>query len=186
MEKHEATKAKPRQATHAIPAESNGHTPAPETIEVEAVEVADEPALTPEIEANKKIFYEFFNLEYAKSVAKFVLTPIEKYYFRAEFIGFEGEQYPQRNNPKRPLIFASNHSGMAFPWDGIIFASGLMRINGYDLSKACRGLASPMLSKSNLMNPFLIPKFWKRAGGIDATSLNFDTMMHFSESNILI
>jgi hypothetical protein len=43
-----------------------------------------------------------------------------------------------------------------------------------------------MLSKSTLMNPFLIPKFWKRAGGIDATTLNFDTMMHFSESNILI
>jgi|GEM_PF-299930 len=186
MDKHEPTKIKLKQAKQAVTAESNGHITLPEAIEVEVTEVHDEPALTPDIEANKHIFLEYFNLEYAKSVAKFVLTPIEKYYFRAEFIGFEGDSYPERNNPKRPLIFASNHSGMAFPWDGIIFASGLMRISGYDLSRACRGLASPMLSKSTLMNPFLLPNFWKRAGGIDATSLNFDTMMHFSESNILI
>ena len=183
MDKH---KINLKQAKHNNTTNNSGQAFSPDAIAVEATEVHDEPALTPDIEANKKIFYEYFNIEYAKSVAKFVLTPIEKYYFRAEFIGFEGENFPERNNPKRPLIFASNHSGMAFPWDGIIFASGLMRISGYDLSKACRGLASPMLSQSTLMNPFLIPKFWKRAGGIDATTLNFDTMMHFSESNILI
>lgn len=140
----------------------------------------------PEIEANKSVFYEYFKLEYAKSVAKYILTPIEKYYFRAEFIGFDEENYPERNDPNRPLIFASNHSGMAFPWDAIIFASGLIRIHNYNMSRAVRGLSSPMLSKTKLMNPFLIPNFWKRAGGIDATTLNFDTMMHFSESNILI
>jgi hypothetical protein len=111
-----------------------------EVLEVKAEEIKEQ-TISPEIEANKKIFYEYFNLEYAKSVAKFVLTPIEKYYFRAEFVGFDTDTYPHRNDPQRPLIFASNHSGMAFPWDGIIFAAGLMRINGYDLSKACRGLA---------------------------------------------
>lgn len=142
--------------------------------------------LSPEIEANIGIFDEHFVLSYAKSLAKYVITPLEKYYFRAVFIGFDGDQFPTRNDPNRPLIFASNHSGMAFPWDGIIFASGLMRRGNYDLYKAVRGLSSPMLSKTKLMNPFLLPNFWKRAGGIDATTLNFDTLMHYSNSNILI
>ncbi|NJL11885.1 MAG: glycerol acyltransferase [Microscillaceae bacterium] len=114
------------------------------------------------------------------------MTPIEQYYFRAEFVGFEGEDFPERNNPKHPLIFASNHSGMAFPWDGIIFASGLMRLNDYQLRRATRGMASPMLSKTKLMNPFLIHNFWKRVGGIDATMLNFETMMHYGQANVLI
>lgn len=139
-----------------------------------------------EIEANKHIFNEYFNIDYAQNLAKAVITPIEKYYFRARFIGFDEDHLPERNQPNRPLIFASNHSGMAFPWDGVIFASGLMRRNNWDLSKSCRGLSSPMLSQSKLMNPFLIKNFWKRAGGIDATSLNFDTLMHYNEANILI
>jgi hypothetical protein len=147
---------------------------------------SDDVILSPAMEANTKIFYEFFDLEYARSLARNVLIPIEKYYFRAEFIGFTGEEFPQRNQAQFPLIFASNHSGMAFPWDAVIFASGLLRRNDYDLKRATRALASPLLSDSTLMNPFLIPHFWKRAGGIDATSLNFETMMHFSEANILI
>ncbi|MCU0443488.1 MAG: glycerol acyltransferase [Microscillaceae bacterium] len=148
--------------------------------------ISPEPSLTPALAANTVIFFEFFNLEYAQSLAKNVLTPIEKYYFRAEFVGFTGEEFPQRNDPKRPLIFASNHSGMAFPWDAVIFAAGLLRRNQFDMSRAVRALASPLLSRSTLMNPFLIKNFWKRAGGIDATTLNFETMMHFSEANILI
>ncbi len=159
-------------------------------LEVETEEVHDQEApsleITPEIEANQKVLEEFFNLDYAKSLARFVINPIERYYFRAEYVGFEGEDFPERNNPKHPLIFASNHSGMAFPWDGVIFTSGLMRRNDYDLRKATRGIASPMLSKTKLMNPFLIKNFWKRAGGIDATTLNFETMMHYSDANILI
>jgi hypothetical protein len=155
--------------------DTNGHNKNDKTASLDA-----------DIEANTKIFAEFFDLEYAKSLARHVLTPIEKYYFRAEFYGFTGEEFPKRNDSQKPLIFASNHSGMAFPWDAVIFASGLLRLNNYDLAQACRALASPMLSKSTLMNPFLIKNFWKRAGGIDATTLNFETMMHYSEANILI
>lgn len=145
-----------------------------------------DPLLTPEIEANINIFHEYFDINFAKSLCKNLVTPLEKYYFRAEFIGFIGDEFPERNDEKRPLIFASNHSGMAFPWDAIIFASGLLRRNGFNLRKAVRGLSSPMLSKSKLMNPFLLPNFWRRAGGIDATTLNFDTVMHYGEANILI
>jgi hypothetical protein len=169
-------KIRPKKATNLNEQSTSSKTP----------REGDEASLTPALEANTKIFYEFFDLEYAQSLAKNVLTPIEKYYFRAEFIGFTGEEFPRRNDPKRPLIFASNHSGMAFPWDAVIFASGLLRRNQYQMSQATRALASPLLSRSTLMNPFLIPNFWKRAGGIDATTLNFETMMHFSEANILI
>jgi hypothetical protein len=160
-----------------------------EIVEVvaEEVEATGDELLTQEIKDNTHIFDEFFDLDYAKSLAK-LLEPIDKYYFRATLIGFDDElgEFPERNNPKRPLIFVSNHSGMAFPWDGMVFASALMKMNGYRLDKAARGLASPMLSQTNLMNPFLIHNFWKRAGGIDATSLNFETMMHYGDSNFLI
>ncbi len=157
-----------------------------EEIEVGSQNAAYDPLLTPEIVANTKIFHEYFDINFVKSLCKNLIMPLEKYYFRAEFIGFVGDEFPERNNEKRPLIFASNHSGMAFPWDAIIFASGLMRRNGFNLKKAVRGLSSPMLSKSKLMNPFLLPNFWRRAGGIDATTLNFDTVMHYGEANILI
>ncbi|WP_299462091.1 1-acyl-sn-glycerol-3-phosphate acyltransferase [uncultured Microscilla sp.] len=172
-----------------IPTANPDATTSEEIVEVVAEEVmaADDELLTQEIKDNTHIFEEFFDLDYAKSLAK-LLEPIDKYYFRATLIGFDEElgEFPARNNPKRPLIFVSNHSGMAFPWDGMVFASALMKMNGYKLDKAARGLASPMLSQTNLMNPFLIHNFWKRAGGIDATSLNFETMMHYGESNFLI
>ncbi len=158
-------------------------------VEAEVVEVAspEDALLSDEIKNNTHIFDEFFDIDYAKSLAK-LLEPIDRYYFRATMIGFDDDlgEFPERNNPKRPLIFVSNHSGMAFPWDGMVFASALMKMNGYNLDKAARGLASPLLSKTNLMNPFLIRNFWKRAGGIDATSLNFETMMHYGQSNFLI
>ncbi|WP_051296190.1 hypothetical protein [Eisenibacter elegans] len=139
-----------------------------------------------EAKNNTHIFYEHFNLDYAKSLAKFVLEPLNKFYFRATFVGFDDEEYPERNNPAFPLIFASNHSGMAFPWDAVVFASGLLDLHNYDIQKATRAFVTPYLSKINLMNPFLIPNFWKKAGAIDATMLNFETMMHYGESNLLI
>lgn len=182
------TATAPRTKTNVTTNTSEAKTQE-EILEVDAEEVMDsrDELLTNEIKNNTHIFDEFFDLDYAKSLAR-LLEPIDRYYFRATLIGFDNElgEFPERNNPDRPLIFASNHSGMAFPWDGIVFASALMKMNGYRLDKAARGLASPLLSQTNLMNPFLIHNFWKRAGGIDATSLNFETMMHYGESNFLI
>ncbi|MCK5703126.1 MAG: hypothetical protein KAI29_18315, partial [Cyclobacteriaceae bacterium] len=70
---------------------------------------------------NKHIVHEYFDLKFTKHIISKVIKYLSDYYFRAMFIGFEN--MPQRNNPEVPLIFASNHSGMAFPWDGIILAS---------------------------------------------------------------
>jgi hypothetical protein len=118
------------------------------------------------------------------NLVKNVLGPLDQCYFRSAFVGFE--PFPERNHPDRPLIFASNHSGMAFPWDGIIFTARLFARSGYDFAKAVRPLTAPMLSRSTLMNPFLVENFWKRVGSIEATSLNFETMMHCPDSNILV
>ena len=59
-------------------------------------------------------------------------------YFRTEFVGFDANE--QRVHPDRPLIYASNHSGMAFPWDAIIFASQTLKAQNYELKKNTTGL----------------------------------------------
>ncbi|WP_338763558.1 glycerol acyltransferase [Bernardetia sp. ABR2-2B] len=137
------------------------------------------------IEANGIKINAPFDPRYAASLIKRILEPLSKYYFRTEFVGFEGEDYPDRKTDA-PLIFASNHSGMAFPWDAIVFSSMLLKIHNYDMTKVARPLTAPMLSQSNMMSPFAIENFWKRAGGVDATSLNFETMMEQGKFNVLI
>ncbi len=150
------------------------------------ITIKAEQKIPDEIKRNQSIYYEYFDINYTISVAKFLLSAIEKHYFRAKLVGFDENDFPERNNPDRPLIFASNHSGMSFPWDAIIFATALFRAKDYDVSKAIRALTSPMLSKTRMMSPFLINHFWKRLGAIDATTLNFETMMYSKESNIMI
>jgi hypothetical protein len=136
------------------------------------------------VRENQKIFTQIMDREFAVNLVKYVLDPLDQCYFRSQFIGFD--PLPERNNPERPLIFVSNHAGMAFPWDGIIFTSQLLKRNNYDFSKAVRALTAPMLSQTTLMNPFLVTDFWKRVGSVDATSLNVETMMYYKDSNVLI
>lgn len=139
--------------------------------------------LSPAAQNNKKIVNEFFDLEFTKGVIEKVIVYLKKYYYRPKFVGFE--DMPGRNNPDRPLIFASNHSGMAFPWDGIILASGIYEMFDYG-PDSMRPLASPMLSESTLMNPYLHDNLWKIVGSVDASFLNFETMMHQNDHNLLI
>jgi 1-acyl-sn-glycerol-3-phosphate acyltransferase len=139
--------------------------------------------LSEAIAANQAVLDEHFDLDFMRNFNQ-ELVPLLNMYFRPEFVGFD--QMPERVAPDRPLIFACNHSGMAFPWDAIIFGSGLFAKHDYDMSKLFRALASPMLSASSLMNPFLLRDLWKRVGAVDATSLNFETMMSQSQSNVLV
>lgn len=135
------------------------------------------------IEANKHILTSHFDQKFMQALNEEII-PLLDHYFRPELIGFD--KMPERDNQERPLIYACNHSGMAFPWDAIIFGSKIFRKHNYDLSKLFRPLAAPMLSASNLMNPFLLKDLWKRVGAVDATGLNFETMMQQSETNLLI
>lgn len=143
----------------------------------------DDKALAEVVEANKIIYDEYLDLPFAIKFNEEVVDFLAENYFRAEFVGFD--EIPERNVPAHPIIFASNHSGMAFPWDGIIFISGLFKKWKYQ-AQSPRAMTAPMLSQSTLMNPFLIPNLWKKAGSIDASMLNFETMMQYKDYNLLI
>ena len=45
-----------------------------------------------------------------------IMKRLNRSYFRSRFVGFEK---PILDRPGAPIIYASNHSGMAFPWDGM-------------------------------------------------------------------
>jgi hypothetical protein len=135
------------------------------------------------IAANHEVLNQPFDLGFMRSLNQEICGPLNLY-FRPEFINFE--QMPERAQPDKPLILASNHSGMAFPWDAIIFGTGLFEKHDYELRKLFRALASPVLSASQLMNPFLLRDLWKRVGAVDATGLNFETMMNQSQTNVLV
>ncbi len=136
-----------------------------------------------QVESNKHIFDDQFDLECTRQIIEKVVSKMNDVYFRAEFVGFEN--FPKRNNPDRPLIFASNHSGMAFPWDAIVLASEMFKRHNYG-ADAMRPLSSVMLSGSSLMNPFMYKDLWKIVGSVDATFLNFETMLHQNDHNLLI
>ena len=133
---------------------------------------------------NLHIFDDYFDPVYAESLDKNIAIHLDKHYFRCKFIGFE--DMPQRNNPDRPLLLASNHSGMAFPWDAVMFAAGMLRLNNYEFRNAVRALVAPPLFETRLMNAFLVEDLWRRVGGVPATTVNFETMMQYQGTNILI
>jgi 1-acyl-sn-glycerol-3-phosphate acyltransferase len=134
--------------------------------------------------ANESVLYDLKDEAFTKSLERNIFDDLNATYFRAKFIGFE--EFPQRNNPDKPLIFLSNHSGMSFPWDAMVMSSGLFKMCKHEFFHTPRPLVAPMLSQSNLMCPYTLPKLWAKASGLDATTLNFETLMHFNESNVLI
>lgn len=139
--------------------------------------------ISDQVDKNHNIFNEYYDPEFAKGIIKDVMPYLSRFYFRAEYIGFD--HIPERNHKDTPLIFIGNHSGMAFPWDAILLNTGLIKITNGD-ERSARTLSSPMLSESSLMNPYLFENLWKRAGAIDATFLNFETMMQQSDNNLLV
>ncbi|MFD1470698.1 hypothetical protein ACFQ48_20900 [Hymenobacter caeli] len=146
------------------------------------------PALPPPaLAANQHIYRDIFREEFTQTLDENILQLLDRVWFRSELVGFE--PFPQRNNPDRPLIFASNHSGMAFPWDAIVSLSHLwrylLRTQG-SLRDLPRPLSAPLLSATALMNPYLVKDFWKKCGSVDATTLNFETMMYYQEHNLML
>lgn len=136
------------------------------------------------IEKNKEIYTQFYDAKYTDSIEKNLFQPLNEVYFRAKLVNFEKYPKPMENN--KPLIFISNHSGMSFPWDAMVFGAALYNNSKKDNRPSIRPLTAPMLSETYLMNPYMIPFMWKKIGGIDATSLNFETLMRFNEADVLI
>ncbi len=151
------------------------------------IEDPPEPSngLTEELRQNQKIYDAYFELEFARALSDQIAGILGKYYFRAKMVGFE-DGIDQRNNPDRPLVYISNHSGMSFPWDGMMLCAMFLKLNNYELKNAFRPIVAPMLSMSTLMNPYLVKDFWKRAGAVDATFKNFETMLHYQDANLLV
>ncbi|OGX91187.1 hypothetical protein [Hymenobacter coccineus] len=141
----------------------------------------------PDLAANQHIYSDYFKEEFTQTLDENVLQLLDRVWFRSELVGFD--DYPQRNNPDRPLIFASNHSGMAFPWDAIVSLSHLWRHlqqrQGH-LRDLPRPLSAPLLSATTLMNPYLVRDFWKKCGSVDATTRNFETMMYYQDHNLMV
>lgn len=100
------------------------------------------------------------------------LSHVNHKYFRAEMHGWE--KLPKR---KKPRIYFSNHSGMSFPWDGIVFNTLLFEKNGYSMDGFPRPLIHPMLTKNKINNPYMIPDFWHKAGCVDAHLDNFEELL---------
>ena len=141
----------------------------------------------PAIAANQHIYDDFFREEFTQTLDENILQLLDRVWFRSELVGWD--DFPQRNNPDRPLIFASNHSGMAFPWDAIVALSHLWRhllCKQGSLHDLPRPLSAPLLSQTALMNPFLVKEFWKKCGSVDATTLNFETMMYYQDHNLML
>ena len=134
--------------------------------------------------ANQHIYRDYFDEEFTRALDENVLQLLDRVWFRSKLVGFT--PFPERNNPARPLIFASNHSGMAFPWDAIVVLAHLFRTLPEHHHTMPRPMSAPLLSKTVLMNPYLVRHFWKKCGCVEATTLNFETMMHNPTHNLMV
>jgi hypothetical protein len=138
----------------------------------------------PAIQANQHIYRDYFDEEFTRTIDENILQLLDRVWFRSRLVGFE--PFPARNNPARPLIFASNHSGMAFPWDAIVVLAHLFRKLPNHYHTMPRPMSAPMLSKTALMNPYLVQHFWKKCGCVEATTPNFETMMYNPSHNLMV
>ncbi len=124
-----------------------------------------------------------FSPSYTKFILDELIKPINDTWFRSEMVGFG--DYPNRKEGEKPYLLVTNHSGMAFPWDAIIFSYNLYKRYGFSRGTA-RALIAPALTDNLFMNPFLITGLWKKFGGIPATFGNFETMVNQNDHNVLI
>jgi 1-acyl-sn-glycerol-3-phosphate acyltransferase len=100
-----------------------------------------------------------------------VLSPISEHYFRTELRGTD--RIPREG----PVILAANHSGNAFPHDGIYLDTELWRQDGFAPAAKFRTVYEAELSLVWWMRPFGLDNFWRRGGGVDMTFDNFERLI---------
>ena len=115
-----------------------------------------------------KIDYSFL-----RHMTEQIFSKINHVYFRAKVLEFD----KIKDRKKKLRIYFSNHSGMAFPWDGIVFNTLLWEQNNFEQGGFPRPLIHPMLTQNKINNPYLINDFWHRAGCVDATLENFEALL---------
>ncbi len=117
-------------------------------------------------------YYEPLDSEYTLDMVEKFLGPMIEHYFRPRLLGLQ-------NLPaKGPAILAANHSGSAFPYDGMVLDCELyMRQRERAPDEKCRSVFEKALSATWWMRPFGIDNFWRKAGAVDATFDNFDRLL---------
>ncbi|MCP3978322.1 MAG: hypothetical protein GY716_03180 [bacterium] len=112
-----------------------------------------------------------FDADYTRRLIEGPFRPVLEHYFRPLLLGTE-------NIPVRgPAILAANHSGMAFPYDGIVLDVALWQRDGLRPEAKFRSLFEKQLSMTWWMRPFGLDNFWRRCGGIDTTFENFEQLL---------
>jgi 1-acyl-sn-glycerol-3-phosphate acyltransferase len=113
---------------------------------------------------------------YQKAFRDELLSPIMKYYFRAEL------QHLEQLPTTAPLIVATNHAGMCFPWDLV----GL----GMLLSQARGWLSRPIAHTIFFDHPWLrwwLPAGWSQVlGGIRADARSFEAAVKAQDSQTIL
>jgi 1-acyl-sn-glycerol-3-phosphate acyltransferase len=112
-----------------------------------------------------------FDADYCRRVIGEVFRPILDHWFRPRLIG--AGRIPARG----PVILAPNHSGMAFPYDGIVLDALLWLRDGTRLASKFRSLFEKQLALTWWMRPFGLDNFWRRCGGIDGSFDNFEHLL---------
>ena len=125
-----------------------------------------------------------FDLAVSTAFTKHVLNLLNDVYFRTRLVGFDA--WDERNNPDAPLIYVSNHSGMAMPWDAVCFVAMLFRRFGYEYDKTLRPLIPPFFTRVGLLSLYQVPDILTRSGGVEATFRNFEASMRLPEGHVLI
>lgn len=115
--------------------------------------------------------YEPFDADYCRTLEREVLEPVTERYFRATIIG--ADRIPSDG----PVILAANHSGNAFPHDGIVLDALLWQLDRLDPGHKIRTLYEPELTQAWWMRPFGLDNWWRRCGGIDMTFDNFERLL---------
>lgn len=116
-----------------------------------------------------------FDFQFVRHLSEQGFRILNHEYFRARIIGLD--HVPPRT-PGRPRIFYSNHSGMAFPWDAIVFNTLYWEQRGYGNDDLPRPLVAAPLMRNRLMNPYMIENLWARGGCVEASLENFEVIMN--------
>jgi 1-acyl-sn-glycerol-3-phosphate acyltransferase len=115
--------------------------------------------------------YEPFDAAYCRNLMRRVIAPIADHYFRPRLIG--ADKIPAEG----PVILAANHSGTAFPYDGIVLDFVLWRRDGMEAVSKFRSVYEKELSLVWWMRPFGVDNLWRRGGGVDMTFDNFERLL---------
>lgn len=109
--------------------------------------------------------------DYLEDFARRHYNDIIDHYFRARLIGAE------KLEDDGPLIIAPNHSGNAFPHDGVVLDALLWRRDDYRRDRKFRTLFTPKLAATWWMRPYGLENWWRRGGGVDMSFANYDRLL---------